>query len=101
MPASQLSRKIEWLVWSGLFLVIGTIFVLFVVSRLRSGAGSAKTLPVYNQVSDFALTNQQGQAVTLANLKGHPWVADIIFTRCAGPCPKMTREMKALQDGLP
>ena len=28
-------------------------------------------------------------------------MADIIFTRCAGPCPRLTRQMKSLQDQLP
>jgi protein SCO1/2 len=38
--------------------------------------------------------------VSLAELHGHPWVADIIFTRCPGPCPRMTRQMRELQDAL-
>ena len=29
------------------------------------------------------------------------WVADIIFTRCAGPCPVITGHMKSLEDALP
>jgi protein SCO1/2 len=52
-------------------------------------------------VADFALTNQNGQDVSLADLREHVWVADIIFTRCGGPCPRMTRQMKELQDALP
>ncbi len=47
------------------------------------------------------MTNQDGKVTSLADLRGHPWVADIIFTRCAGPCPEMTRQMKALQQALP
>ena len=39
--------------------------------------------------------------MSLADLRGRVWVADIIFTRCAGPCPRMTRQMKELQDALP
>jgi protein SCO1/2 len=34
-------------------------------------------------------------------LRGKVWVADIIFTRCAGPCPIMTRHMADLQAALP
>jgi cytochrome oxidase Cu insertion factor (SCO1/SenC/PrrC family) len=52
-------------------------------------------------VADFTLTNQNGQALSLKDLRGRIWVADIIFTRCAGPCPRMTRQMKELQDALP
>jgi len=60
-----------------------------------------KPLPVYGQVADFSLTNQDGLAVTLANWRGHVVVADIIFTRCPGPCLQMTRQMHELQQALP
>jgi protein SCO1/2 len=62
----------------------------------RSGA----RLPVLGQISDFMLTNQFGAVVTLEALRGRVWVADIIFTRCAGPCPLMTRRMAELQAAL-
>src|SRR5258706_9207597 len=68
-------------------------------SKLR--ASLVRPLPVIGQVADFALTNQDGHAVTLPDLRGHVWVADIIFTRCAGPCLKMSRQMKELQQSLP
>jgi protein SCO1 len=37
----------------------------------------------------------------LDELRGQVWVADLIFTRCAGPCPKMTQRMKEIQSSLP
>jgi len=52
-------------------------------------------------IPDFTLTNQFGQPISRTNLLGHVWVGDIIFTRCAGPCPRMTQAMRALQDSLP
>lgn len=58
-------------------------------------------IPVIGPVADFTLTNQDGQITTLADLTNHVWVADIVFTRCAGPCPRLTRQMKALQEKLP
>jgi protein SCO1/2 len=58
-------------------------------------------LPVMRQVADFTLTNQNGQVVTLADLRGKVWLADIIFTTCPGPCRQMTREMKDILDALP
>ena len=39
--------------------------------------------------------------MTLADLTNRVWVADIIFTRCAGSCPVMSKQMKSLQDALP
>ena len=67
----------------------------------KSKEALAKPLPVYGQIADFTLTNQNGGAVSLADLRGHAWVADIIFTRCPGPCLKMTRQMAELQQALP
>ena len=67
----------------------------------ESGNPQHQPLPVIGHVADFTLTNQDGQVTTLADLTNHVWVADIIFTRCAGPCPIMSAQMKSLQDALP
>ena len=56
---------------------------------------------MYGEVADFVLTNQDSQPVALTNLAGKVWVADIIFTRCPGPCLTMTRQMRDLQAALP
>lgn len=56
--------------------------------------------PIYGTVADFTLTNEDGQTTTLTDLTNHVWVADIIFTRCASQCPRMTAQMKTVQDGL-
>jgi protein SCO1/2 len=95
------ARKIQLLAWGGLTLVIAAILLAFLVAQLKARTPAAKPLPIYGQVADFTLTNQNGGAVSLADLRGHPWVADIIFTRCPGPCIKMTRQMKQLQEALP
>jgi len=58
-------------------------------------------LPVIGPVADFTLMNQDGKLTTLADFTNHVWVADIIFTRCAGPCPRMTGQMRSLQNLLP
>lgn len=88
--------------WAVLLVMMAAISVAFVWSRLRgSGSVGGRSLPIYGQVSNFTLTNQNGQVVSLADLRGKVWVADIIFTRCAGPCPQMTRQMAELQAALP
>jgi protein SCO1/2 len=58
-------------------------------------------LPVISQVADFSLTNQDGLLTTLKDLTNHVWVADIVFTRCGGPCPRMTAQMRSVQQLLP
>ena len=92
-PTRQLPRT----VWLGFGLLTGLLGMAWLVSVAELN----RPLPVIGQVADFTLTNQNGQTVTLADLSNHVWVADIIFTRCAGPCPHMTAQMKSLQDLLP
>src|ERR1017187_6124430 len=98
---NQPVRRTEWLVWGGLALVGLTLLAALLFARFASRSGPGQLLPVYGQIADFGLTNQDGRAVSLADLRGRVWVADIIFTRCPGPCLKMTKQMKALQDALP
>jgi protein SCO1/2 len=58
-------------------------------------------LPVMAETPPFSLVDQNGQRVTIETLRGHPWVASFIFTRCAGPCPIMTAKMSQFQKTLP
>lgn len=58
-------------------------------------------LPVIQQLADFSMTNQLGETVRRADLLGQIWVADVIFTRCPGPCAMMTTRMADLQATIP
>jgi cytochrome oxidase Cu insertion factor (SCO1/SenC/PrrC family) len=87
--------------WVGLALVFLLLGLAYLLSFAEFQGARKNSLPVLGQVSDFALTNQAGQLTTLLDLTNHVWVADIIFTRCAGSCPVMTRQMRMLQDALP
>ena len=93
-------RRVAWPLVSGVALLGLTGLALMAVGILRFVGRAEKPLPVYGQIADFALTDQNGHKVSLGNLHGHVWVADVIFTRCAGSCPKMTSQMKELQDAL-
>jgi protein SCO1 len=77
------------------------LWLLFLQMQRTTRNQQRLNLPVMRQVADFTLTNQNGRAVTLADLRGKVWLADIIFTTCPGPCRQMTREMKDIQDALP
>lgn len=78
-----------------LFLFVLTTAVLIYAGKLL---WKPAELPVYGQVQDFSLTERSGRAVSLADLKGKIWVADFIFTRCAGICPMMTSKMRMIQE---
>ncbi|HEV2456093.1 MAG TPA: SCO family protein [Verrucomicrobiae bacterium] len=86
--------------WLGIILLIGFLCIVCLLSLLAALQNRRHPLPFYGQVADFTLTNEDGSVTTLADLTNHVWVADIIFTRCAGPCPRMTGQMKSVQDNL-
>jgi protein SCO1/2 len=97
------------MVWGAIALTITSIVVVFVVQQQRKVASTAvgdrddpaAKLGILFDVPDFALTNQNAEVIRRADLRGQIWIADIIFTRCAGPCPEMTRRMAELQAALP
>ena len=90
---------------SGLVLVL--LFVgygLFLINRSGSGgSGAPRTapLPVLRTISSMDLVDQEGEPVNLQTFRGQPWFANIIFTRCPGPCARMTQKMRQLQEALP
>lgn len=54
----------------------------------------------FGSVLPFSFTDQNGQLVTLESLRGHAWAVCFVFTRCSGPCPRVSATMKALQSEL-
>ena len=62
------------------------------------GGGTAADLPVLQDVAEFEFIDQKGQPFAKGDLAGKVWIADFIFTRCAGPCPMMTSRMSILQE---
>ena len=107
------SKSLQILVWGSMVITIVAIAAAYVIKRgsqqrnspdgieLRQMAAPSGTLPVMFEVPNFSLTNQLGKVVTRTNLLGKVWVADIIFSRCSGPCPEMTRGMAELQAAIP
>lgn len=94
--ANKPSHRIEWLVWSALVITVLAIAVAFVQTRLQESA-LRKSLDVLGEVPNFTLTNQFAQPISLSNLLGHVWVADVIFTTCPMSCERMTQRMHALE----
>ncbi len=91
------------LLWGFLIVAMAGVAVVF-----RSGLPPpARVLMVpersfsYRRLPDFRLTDQGGQPFGLRNLGGRVWIADFIFTTCAGQCPRMTEQMRRLQGLLP
>ena len=98
--------------WVAAFLILGFVGVASLLIGRRFNEESQRTgaihtpsteriegsvLPVFGPAPDFSLTERSGKVLVKKNLEGRPWVADFIFTSCAGQCPFMSLEMKKLQ----
>ncbi len=80
-------------------LAAGLVVVLGVSAFSVFGKKSPE-LPVYARIPNFTLTERSGRTVSLADLAGKPWIADFIFTRCAGQCPMMSSRIQTLAGEL-
>lgn len=74
------------------------VFYDDVRKTVKGGKETDDTL--WNKVPDFHLTNQLGQQVSWKDFEGKIVVADFFFTRCPVICPKMTQNMKRLQEAV-
>lgn len=56
-------------------------------------------LPDYGEVPAFELTDQGGRKFrSQERLAGRIWIACFIFTSCNGPCPRMTAQLRKIQE---
>ena len=62
--------------------------------------GDEEPLPRLSTVPEFALTSHTGKPFTRADMNGHVWVANFIFTSCPDVCPLLTKKMADLRLGL-
>jgi protein SCO1/2 len=80
--------------------VAGLFLAATAVMWNRERARRILPLPVYGSVPDFELTERNGETIRRADLLGRIWVANFIFTSCAGPCPMLSQQMSAFQTAL-
>ncbi|MEH7387224.1 SCO family protein [Bacillus sp. JJ1521] len=73
------------------FLVV--IALIFVLAACGSGIPNALNY----EVSDFSYVDQNGDNLSLKDLEGKVWIADMIFTNCTTVCPPMSAHMAKLQ----
>jgi protein SCO1/2 len=94
MPEGRAERRV-WLALAG-FIVAVVLIGLF--SLLPGGGGDS--LPVVATLPPFELVDSSGNKVSRTDLDGQVWVADFIFTNCAGICPILSARMAELQKAL-
>lgn len=67
---------------------------------MESERPAGQQLAIYGRVPDAVLVERTGRKVGFNELRGQIWVADFIFTRCAGTCQVMSSQMSGLQKSL-
>lgn len=98
-------QKLVWSILIVTFVVLGTLLIWrgfgeqVQTEKFSRPEGSA--LAVFGPAPDFTLTERSGKKFSKDKLAGKPWIADFIFTSCAGQCPLMSAQMRTLQDSFP
>lgn len=70
----------------------------------RPAVDTEEMLPDFGPLPDFQFTTHTGKPFSQASLQGNVWILDFIFTNCTLVCPRITAEMRKLQEqtkGIP
>jgi protein SCO1/2 len=70
------------------------------LTRLVNVKGKQVRDTIFHTLPDFSLTDQEGKLANLSRVKGKIHVANFIFTRCPGQCPRMSAEMRRVQEAF-
>ena len=79
---------------SSKFLAFSVLAFLAVSASCNNRASK---MPNYGLVPEFHMTDSLGHDFDSKQLAGKVWVVDFIYTRCPGPCPRMTWQMHNVQ----
>ncbi len=104
IPADAEQRRTSVLsnTWRWVLLLFPIVIAagLFLLRQIEVRALAQRHLGSYGSVPAFQLTNQHGQSFGSAQLGGRIWIADFVFTSCAGPCPIISSRMSEMQKPL-
>ena len=78
------------------------VFVVIAACAVAAGIGAWNSkAPAYPRLQDFNLIERSGAPLAKRDLLGRVWVAEFIFTRCAGACPVMISRLYELHKKVP
>jgi protein SCO1 len=84
-----------------LAIAIALPIAFVVILILGPGRGEKETpLPIFWNVPEFTLIDQDSTPFSSTELKGHVWVASFVYTNCPDFCPLITKHMANLRDEL-
>ncbi|HSG72394.1 MAG TPA: SCO family protein [Planctomycetaceae bacterium] len=71
-----------------------------VAANVEAKVADSEEFKLPRELPEFELVNQSNEKVSRDSLKGKPWVATFVFSRCPGPCPMITGRMRVLQQDM-
>ncbi|HET9868965.1 MAG TPA: SCO family protein [bacterium] len=90
----ETKNRLTWKEWTSLgvaALALGALgFHMASLSKPAPGD--------WGKAPAFRYEDRNGGTLRNTDLKGKFWVADFIFTRCAGSCPILSQQMRRLQE---
>ena len=105
-----MNRKKQTTLLISIALIAIPVLAFGVVTMLQS---KYEKLPVYNStlntnkedktphfIQPFSLINQDGNVFSDADVNNKIYIADFFFTSCLSSCPKMTSNLKLVQDAF-
>ena len=101
-PAGARNSSVLSTTWRWVLLLFPIVIAggLLLLRQAEVRALGHRPLGAYGHLPSFELTNQDGQSYGTAQLAGHIWIADFVFTSCPGPCPIISSRMAELQKPL-
>lgn len=79
-----------------IFVIVGVVLGMGLLFRSVIQNHRQKAPDKLGKVADFTFLERSGKKLSLADLNGEVWVASFIFTRCSGPCQKVSASMSKI-----
>jgi protein SCO1/2 len=79
---------------------VAALLACLCAQALGHAAKATGRLPVVGTAPDFALTNQNGERMSLADLQGRVAAVTFIYATCKDTCPLLTAKMAVMQRKL-
>ncbi len=116
MPTGAASKKRQTYIWIAvIILIFGVLTIPALIEKISegtvvdtkrlssAGATGAEVGYVYQDgikrsVPDFRLIDQDSLPFVSDQMKGKVWVLDFFFTTCPTICPRMSRNLRTIQE---
>lgn len=90
-------QQMQSIVQRGLWGVLIASLLAVSVAYVRSLGAP----PILGELHDFSLTNQLGNPVNRASLRGRITVVNVVFSRCPTQCRRLSAQMQRIQSRIP